>query len=112
MGIARTSYVCLPCRASWKQAFPRRGDEGRVGVCPRCAGPLIHAGSVFAAPARRDEEGWRVVGVLLNAGVDFRSTCCCGCGPGYPPRTLREVRERLAHARRTGSHGPAARPRA
>jgi hypothetical protein len=26
---------------------------------------------------------------------------CC-CGPGYRPRTLREVRERMTYAERTG----------
>ncbi|NYV77874.1 deoxyxylulose-5-phosphate synthase, partial [Streptomyces sp. UH6] len=102
MGIARTSYVCLPCRASWKQGFPERGEAGRTRVCTRCAGPLILAGSVFAAPARRDREGWRVLTVLLNAGVRFHVHDCSGCGAGYRPRTLREVCERLAYAGRTG----------
>ncbi|MFE5209280.1 deoxyxylulose-5-phosphate synthase [Streptomyces sp. NPDC056600] len=102
MGIARTSYVCLPCRASWKQEFRREGDDGRARICPRCAGPLTHVGSVFAAPARRDDEGWRVLTVLLNVGVRFHATGCCGRGQGYRPRTMREVRERLAYAGRTG----------
>ncbi|KAA6221304.1 deoxyxylulose-5-phosphate synthase [Streptomyces albofaciens JCM 4342] len=95
---AKTSYVCLPCRASYKQSHPGRHDHGRV--CPRCAEPLIHVGSAFAAPKRRDVAGWRVLSVLLNAGVRFHKSCCGG--PGYRPRTLAEVRERMAWARATG----------
>ncbi|WP_371273007.1 hypothetical protein [Streptomyces sp. MUSC 14] len=37
---------------------------------------------------------------LLNAGVIFHSGCCDG--PGWRPRTPREVRERLAAAADTG----------
>ncbi len=62
---------------------------------------MIHAGSAFAAPRRRDIAAWRALGVLLNAGVGFHKTCCGG--PGFRPRTLREVRERLAYARRSGT---------
>lgn len=47
MSHANTSYVCLPCRASYKQPYGM-GWEDRV--CPRCARVLIHAGSAFAAP--------------------------------------------------------------
>ncbi|MFJ3980086.1 hypothetical protein [Streptomyces sp. NPDC090021] len=66
-------------------------------------------GAAFEAPPRRDRDAWRVLSVLLDAGLDFRQACC-GCGPGYRPRSLREVREvreRLGYARRTGV--PAAR---
>ncbi|KJK56778.1 hypothetical protein [Saccharothrix sp. ST-888] len=96
MAHAKTSYVCLPCRASYKQ--PCLGDHNRL--CPRCAEPLIHAGSAFAAPRRRDTNGWRTLSVLLHAGVRFHMSCCGGSG--YRPRTLSEVRERMAHARTTG----------
>ncbi|WP_457028167.1 deoxyxylulose-5-phosphate synthase [Kitasatospora sp. P5_F3] len=92
----KTSYVCLPCRASYKQSPV--GDHRRH--CPRCARPLLRAGSAFAAPRRRDTAAWRTLSVLLNAGVDFHKSCCGG--PGYRPRTLFEVRERMAYARRTG----------
>ncbi|MGW2683414.1 deoxyxylulose-5-phosphate synthase [Streptomyces sp. NPDC001414] len=97
MAHAKTSFVCLPCRASYKQSYP--GDQDRH--CPRCAKPLIHVGSAFAAPRRRDTAAWRTLSVLLNAGVRFHKDCC-GCGPGYRPRALREVRERVAYARKTG----------
>ncbi|WP_376738522.1 hypothetical protein [Streptomyces noursei] len=66
---------------------------------------MIHVGSAFAAPPRRDAEGRRVLDVLLTAGVRFPTTGCCGEGPGYRPRTLREareVRERRAYADATG----------
>ncbi|CAL9282748.1 deoxyxylulose-5-phosphate synthase [Streptomyces sp. R02] len=99
---AKTSFVCLPCRAAYKQPYPTPVRDGRSDrrVCPRCAGTLIHAGSAFAAPPRRDTGGWRVLSVLLHAGVRFHKSCCGG--PGYRPRTLREVRERMTYARRTG----------
>ncbi|MGW0122071.1 deoxyxylulose-5-phosphate synthase [Streptomyces sp. NPDC003327] len=101
MAHAKTSYVCLPCRASYKQPYPVDPHPGRPDrLCPRCAGPLIHVGSAFAAPRRRDTAAWRTLTVLLNAGVRFHKSCCGG--PGYRPRTLGEVRERLVHARRTG----------
>ncbi|MGW4378365.1 deoxyxylulose-5-phosphate synthase [Kitasatospora sp. NPDC004531] len=96
MAYAHTSFVCLPCRASYKQSRP----DGRERRCARCAEPLIHVGAAFAAPKRRDTAGWRVLSVLLHAGVRFPMGCCGG--PGYRPRTLGEVRERMAHARRTG----------
>ncbi|WP_392675429.1 deoxyxylulose-5-phosphate synthase [Streptomyces sp. LN785] len=96
MSPAKSSYVCLPCRASYKQ--PRTGSDERG--CPRCAEPLIHAGSAFATPRRRDDDAWRTLSVLLHAGIRFHKSCCVG--PGYRPRTMREVRERMAYARATG----------
>ncbi|GAA4962978.1 hypothetical protein GCM10023238_32900 [Streptomyces heliomycini] len=97
MGHAKTSYVCLPCRGSYKQPYDRDRPHR---ICPRCAEPLIHVGSAFAAPPRRDTAAWRALSVLLHAGVHFHKSCCGG--PGYRPRTLREIRERMAYARRTG----------
>ena len=96
MPAAKTSYACLSCRVSYKQPY----DPRRERVCPRCAGALMYAGSAFAAPPKRDRAAWRTPTVLLNAGVGFHKSCCGG--PGYRPRTLREVRERLTYARRTG----------
>ncbi|WP_237547116.1 deoxyxylulose-5-phosphate synthase [Streptomyces sp. SID161] len=98
MAHGKTSYVCLPCRASYKQPYPGYHDHDRV--CPRCAEPLIHVGSAFAPPKRRDTAAWRTLSVLLHAGVRFHKSCCGG--PGYRPRTLSEVRERMAYARATG----------
>ncbi|WP_406132854.1 deoxyxylulose-5-phosphate synthase [Streptomyces zaomyceticus] len=96
MAHAKTSYVCLPCRASYKQPY----DRDRQRICPRCTQPLTHAGSAFAAPRRRDTAAWRTLSVLLHAGVRFHKSCCGG--PGYRPRTLAEVRERMTYARRSG----------
>ncbi|MEV6278805.1 hypothetical protein [Nocardia sp. NPDC051832] len=98
MPASKTSYVCLPCRASYKQSYP--GLHDRTRRCPRCRKPLIHAGSAFAAPKRRDTNAWRTLSVLLSAGVGFHKSCCGG--PGFRPRTLREVRERKVYAQRTG----------
>ncbi|WP_327333320.1 deoxyxylulose-5-phosphate synthase [Streptomyces anulatus] len=97
MSHGKTSYVCLPCRVSFKQPH----DRARQRSCPRCAEPMIHAGSAFAAPRRWDVAAWRALAVLLNAGVGFHKSCCGG--PGFRPRTLREVRERLTYARRSGT---------
>jgi len=92
----KSSYVCLPCRASYKQ----RVDGNPERVCPRCAQQLIHVGSAFAVPRRRDTAGWRVLTVLLEAGVGFHKSCCST--PGYRPRTVREIRQRIAYAEATG----------
>ncbi|MFD3652289.1 deoxyxylulose-5-phosphate synthase [Streptomyces sp. NPDC058620] len=96
MSPVKTAYVCLPCRASYKQPY----DGSRARACPRCAEPLIHVGSAFAAPKRRDIAAWRTLSVLLHAGIRFHKNCCGG--PGYRPRTLREIRERMAYAETTG----------
>ncbi|MFF0429292.1 deoxyxylulose-5-phosphate synthase [Streptomyces sp. NPDC004520] len=100
MGHAKTSYVCLPCRASYKQPYPQPYDSPRERRCPRCAGGLIHVGSAFAPPRRRDVSAWRALSVVLHAGIRFHKSCCGG--PGYRPRTLSEVKAGLARARRTG----------
>ncbi|MFG2588190.1 deoxyxylulose-5-phosphate synthase [Streptomyces sp. NPDC048438] len=94
---SKTSYVCLPCRASYKQPYDRERTDR---VCPRCAEALVHVGSAFAAPRRRNTAAWRTLSVLLNAGVRFHAGC--SDGPGYRPRTLREVKERMAYAERSG----------
>ncbi|MFD9103848.1 deoxyxylulose-5-phosphate synthase [Streptomyces virginiae] len=99
----RSAYVCLDCRVSVKRAANHSAEDraSREYRCPRCRRALVLAGDAFEAPPRRDRDAWRVLSVLLHAGLDFRQACC-GCGPGYRPRSLREVRERLAYARRTG----------
>jgi DNA-directed RNA polymerase subunit RPC12/RpoP len=100
---AKSSYVCLPCRASYKLASYHRPAQEPVGHgrrCPRCARELVHVGAAFAPPPRRDTHAWRALSVVLNAGIRFHMGCCDG--PGWRPRTLREVKERAAYARRTG----------
>lgn len=89
-------YVCLPCRASFKKsAVPKREHR-----CPHCGGEQLDAGQDFPAPKRTDVQGWRVMAILLTAGVTFHSSCCGG--PGWRPRTLREVRQCRELADRTG----------
>ncbi|MFE6870728.1 hypothetical protein ACFVFS_29755 [Kitasatospora sp. NPDC057692] len=90
-------HVCPPCRSSYK----KRDAHGRVNRCPRCHGPLIDAGHDLEVPRRADTAGWRALTVVLNAGITFHSSCCGG--PGWRPRTPREVRERLAAAARSGT---------
>ncbi|WP_042390431.1 hypothetical protein [Streptacidiphilus melanogenes] len=96
MPAGKTSYVCLACRRSYKQPF----DRARTRLCPECGGQLLHAGSAFAAPARRDTAAWRTLTLLLNAGIGFHKSCCGG--PGFRPRTRREIRERVLWAERAG----------
>ncbi|MEU5000399.1 zf-TFIIB domain-containing protein [Streptomyces sp. NPDC021622] len=97
---ASSHFVCLPCRASFKKT----ADYGRVriDICPQCGGQLLNAGSALAVPKRRDTAAWRALSAVLTAGLRFRQDCC-GWGPGYRPRTPRDVRERLAHAAETGN---------
>lgn len=100
MGVGRTSFVCVACRVSVKQAYPGSPEDAGARGCGRCGGALVHVGSAFAAPGRRDDEGWLVLGILLDAGIRFHKSCCGG--PGYRPRTMAEVRERLTYAERSG----------
>ncbi|GLW75051.1 hypothetical protein Kpho02_73480 [Kitasatospora phosalacinea] len=93
-GTGSRHHVCLPCRASYKRR------TGGTTACPRCRGPLIDAGQDLHVPRRADTAAWRALTALLQAGVRFESGCCHG--PGWRPRTPREVRERLAAAAGTG----------
>ncbi|GHE38440.1 hypothetical protein GCM10018785_05100 [Streptomyces longispororuber] len=99
MSRAASHFVCLTCRVSYKK--PTDYARVRRDVCPCCGEQLLNAGSALAVPKRRDAAGWRALTAVLTAGVRFRQACC-GCGPGYRPRTPREVRERLRHAAETG----------
>ncbi|MDI3407533.1 deoxyxylulose-5-phosphate synthase [Streptomyces sp. B-S-A6] len=97
MVIMRSHLVCLGCRHAFKKASPQPVP------CPSCGEPMIDAGEQLAVPPRRDVDGWRALAVVLEAGLRFRPTCgCMPDGPGYRPRTLREVRERQEVAARTG----------
>ncbi|MGW9171188.1 hypothetical protein [Streptomyces decoyicus] len=90
-------FVCLACRAAWKKTPASQGPVR----CPQCRAELIDAGADLAVPKRRDDAGWRALEAVLRAGLTFHGGCC-GTGPGYRPRTPREVQERLALAGRTG----------
>jgi hypothetical protein len=96
VAVFRTHLVCLRCRRSFKVrvTVPSR-------PCPDCGEAMIDAGPCLAVPPRRDERGWRALAAVLNAGLDFKMSCaCCYDGPGYRPRTLSQVKQRLQHARR------------
>ncbi len=94
----RTHHVCLACRQGFK-----RGLGAAVTPCPVCGGQLIDAGEQLAVPPRRDTDAWQALAVVLGAGLRFHPGCrCCNDGPGYRPRTMREVRERQEVAARTG----------
>ncbi|WP_327351575.1 deoxyxylulose-5-phosphate synthase [Streptomyces sp. NBC_01304] len=96
--MANSRFVCLPCRAGYKKSRDHLRVRGHV--CPRCGGELIDAGTGLAVPKHRDIAGWRALTAVLNAGIRFRQSCCGG--PGYRPRTPREVRERLSYAAELG----------
>ncbi|MGW4741426.1 hypothetical protein [Nocardia xishanensis] len=93
---SRTHLVCLSCRVSSKHSIGRGPDR-----CPQCRGNLIDAGPHLAVPRKVDNAGWRALDAVLDSGLNFYGGCC-GAGPGYRPRTPREVRERLSLAERTG----------
>ncbi|SDK23968.1 hypothetical protein [Streptomyces indicus] len=94
----RTHHVCLSCRKGFKR------DLGApAGPCPDCAEAMVEAGEQLAVPPRADRDAWRALTVVLGAGLRFHPECrCCNDGPGYRPRTMREVRERREEAARSG----------
>ncbi|MFG3254980.1 deoxyxylulose-5-phosphate synthase [Streptomyces sp. NPDC048172] len=96
-GILNTHVVCTPCRSAFKR--PLRAAPAR---CAFCGGDMIDAGPQLAVPGRRDTDGWRALAVVLSAGVRFPAVGCEAEGPGYRPRTMREVQERVSVAERTG----------
>ncbi|MFI6939025.1 deoxyxylulose-5-phosphate synthase [Streptomyces sp. NPDC050418] len=94
----RTHHVCLTCRRGFKRDL---GTEETP--CPVCGDLLVNAGAQLAVPPRADTDAWRALTVVLDAGLRFHPACgCCNDGPGYRPRTMREVRERQLVAERTG----------
>lgn len=93
---SRTHLVCVSCRISHKHPIGRGPAH-----CPRCGGSFIDAGPHLAVPRKTDTAGWRVLQTVLDSGLTFYGGCC-GEGPGYRPRTPREVRERMLLATRTG----------
>ena len=95
-GILRTHVVCTSCRSAFKRPL------GTVTRCTLCGNEMIDAGPQLAVPPRRDTDGWRALEAVLAAGVRFPAVGCEAEGPGYRPRTLREVRERMSLAERTG----------
>jgi hypothetical protein len=95
-------YACFDCRKAFKRASQedvaeREGavdGECRPVPCPECGKPMAAMGLDFKAPRQSDIKQWRKVEILFRHGIAFRS---CGCaGPGFRPRTLRDVKPFLA----------------
>lgn len=88
-------YACLPCRHTAKH--PLEAAESGPH-CPLCRAPMTNLGRDFKAPRRADNNQWRKVALLVEAGITFDS---CGCtGPGYRPRTLADAKADLRDAHR------------
>jgi hypothetical protein len=59
---------------------------------------MVNAGHDFSAPKKQNIRQWKKVASLLRENINFNS---CGCaGPGYRPRTLREVPDFIDKIRR------------
>ncbi|WP_326808497.1 deoxyxylulose-5-phosphate synthase [Streptomyces sp. NBC_01775] len=98
-GIRSTHFVCPPCRTALKRPV---GQPGPPPPCAHCGHPMTDAGPQLAVPPRRDADGWAALAAVLEAGLRFPAIGCEADGPGYRPRTMREVEERRTAAHRTG----------
>jgi hypothetical protein len=56
-------FVCLACRVAFKQYYGL--------CCPNCDGQLYNAGLGFRTPRKGDDQGWRIVEIVLTAGLRF-----------------------------------------
>lgn len=65
--MARSHYVCLPCRYGFK-----RDEASDTAKCPRCGGPATLMGQSFRVPPRHADNQWRKIAVLASAGMHFR----------------------------------------
>jgi DNA-directed RNA polymerase subunit RPC12/RpoP len=97
-GPYKQHYACFGCRKSFKWPrdahAPRPAEPSSDVKCPQCGEPMSSMGLDFKPPPRHDTRQWEKVRVLLAHGYAYHS---CGCsGPGYRPRTLREVPAFLA----------------
>jgi DNA-directed RNA polymerase subunit RPC12/RpoP len=97
-GPYKEHYACFDCRKSfkWPQDAhrPPPQDTPESVKCPQCGNPMSSMGLDFQAPKQRDVRQWKKVHLLFLNGYAYHS---CGCGgPGYRPRTLREVPEFLS----------------
>lgn len=81
-GPYKQHMACFKCRIALKA----------VTVCPQCRQPMVEMGLDFKAPKRRDVKQWKKVEVLYQNGITFHS---CGCGCGYRPKQLNEVKHFL-----------------
>ena len=90
-------YACFDCRKSYKQRsaveLSEQDVKNRKYLCPQCRKPMANMGHDFKAPKHSDIKQWKKVKILYQEGITYHS---CGCGgPGYRPKSLREVNEFL-----------------
>jgi len=61
-----TVRVCFECCVGFEQ----------VTACPQCGGSVVHLGSNFRPPKKRNKKQWEKVRRLYEAGVRFGPPCC------------------------------------
>lgn len=99
-GPYKEKWACFKCRKSFKQTerdevahpLPVTPQGEHLVLCPNCKNPMHDMGLDFRAPRQRDKEQWQVVEQLYKHGFTYAS---CGCGPGFRPTNLREVKSFL-----------------
>lgn len=74
-------YACFNCRKAFKH------DKG-IHPCPECNQPMNEMGLDFKAPKQANKKAWKLIAILFEEGINFKS---CGCGPGYRPRLMRAL---------------------
>ena len=87
----RDHLACFRCRKVWRKYVKAvKPTRKHTDVsCPDCGGEVVSMGYDFKAPRRNDLKQWRKVELLARRGVLYHSAGWCG--PGYRPKTLREV---------------------
>ena len=60
------AHACFSCRVSFKV---RPMDD--QSTCPQCSGALHEMGRSFKAPKKADDEQWKKVELIWNAGFRF-----------------------------------------
>lgn len=84
---ARRARVEKELGITYQQIRQRYLDD--VSACPQCSKKMAAMGMDFRAPARRDEEAWRITAHLYEHGFSFLG---CGCSAGHaPPRSMSEL---------------------
>ncbi len=93
-----SKYACFDCRKAFligrKRQVKSTADES--AICPQCGSPMARMGKWFKPPRRANKKQWAKVRALVRHGFIFSSY---GSGPGYRPRTKREMPEFLEKKR-------------
>lgn len=98
-GPYKEHYACFHCRKGFKwpqdaHRWPSKEMQPDAVKCPECGEPMAGMGLDFRPPRQGDTRQWAKVQLLFLNGYAYFS--CGDGGPGYRPRTLREVPEFLA----------------